>query len=93
MKFGMRPICIYGFLGLSLISLMFLIIQLVGVPVSFWMFMLYACILFLLFGTLFGNLNAIAMEPMGHGRNGFGDHWGIIICTVFDSRFDHWTTL
>ncbi|MCH7330469.1 multidrug effflux MFS transporter [Acinetobacter modestus] len=66
MKFGMRPICIYGFLGLSLISLMFLIIQLVGVPVSFWMFMLYACILFLLFGTLFGNLNAIAMEPMGH---------------------------
>lgn len=66
MKFGMRPICMYGFLGLSLISLMFLIIQLVGVPVSFWMFMLYACILFLLFGTLFGNLNAIAMEPMGH---------------------------
>ncbi|WP_436898038.1 multidrug effflux MFS transporter [Acinetobacter gyllenbergii] len=66
MKFGMRPICIYGFLGLSLISLLFLIIQLTGVSISFWMFMLYACILFLLFGTLFGNLNAIAMEPMGH---------------------------
>ena len=28
--------------------------------------MLYACILFLLFVTLFGNLNAIAMEPLGH---------------------------
>ncbi|SSP22074.1 MFS family drug transporter [Acinetobacter pittii] len=66
MKFGMRPICIYGFLGLCLISLVFLGIQLLGVAVSFWMFMLYACILFLLFGTLFGNLNAIAMEPMGH---------------------------
>ncbi|WP_171429413.1 multidrug effflux MFS transporter [Acinetobacter lactucae] len=66
MKFGMRPICIYGFLGLCLISLAFLGIQLLGVAVSFWMFMLYACILFLLFGTLFGNLNAIAMEPMGH---------------------------
>ncbi|MNZ02372.1 multidrug effflux MFS transporter [Acinetobacter calcoaceticus] len=66
MKFGMRPICIYGFLGLCLISLIFLLIQLAGVVVSFWMFMLYACILFLLFGTLFGNLNAIAMEPMGH---------------------------
>jgi len=66
MKFGMRPICIYGFLGLCLISLIFLLIQLAGVTVSFWMFMLYACILFLLFGTLFGNLNAIAMEPMGH---------------------------
>lgn len=66
MKFGMRPICICGFLGLCLISLVFLGVQLLGVAVSFWMFMLYACILFLLFGTLFGNLNAIAMEPMGH---------------------------
>ncbi|MDC4781187.1 multidrug effflux MFS transporter [Acinetobacter baumannii] len=66
MKFGMRPICIYGFLGLCLILLIFLGIQLIGVTVAFWMFMLYACILFLLFGTLFGNLNAIAMEPMGH---------------------------
>ena len=66
MKFGMRPICIYGFLSLSLISLIFLIMQLTGVTVTFWMFMAYACILFLLFGTLFGNLNAIAMEPMGH---------------------------
>ncbi|HCU0821775.1 TPA: multidrug effflux MFS transporter [Acinetobacter baumannii] len=66
MKFGIRPICIYGFLGLCLISLTFLGIQLIGVTVAFWMFMLYACILFLLFGTLFGNLNAIAMEPMGH---------------------------
>lgn len=66
MKFGMRPICIYGFLGLCLISLIILGIQLIGVTVAFWMFMLYACILFLLFGTLFGNLNAIAMEPMGH---------------------------
>jgi DHA1 family bicyclomycin/chloramphenicol resistance-like MFS transporter len=35
MKFGMRPICIYGFLGLSLISLIFLIIQLVGVQFRF----------------------------------------------------------
>ena len=66
MKFGMRPICMYGFLGLSLISLLFLIIQLTGISISFWMFMLYACVLFLLFGVLFGNLNAIAMEPMGH---------------------------
>ena len=66
MKFGMRTICIYGFWGLSVISLIFLVMQLIGISITFWMFMLYACILFLLFGTLFGNLNAIAMEPMGH---------------------------
>ncbi len=66
MKFGMRPICIYGFLGLTVISFIFLLMQLAGIKITFEMFMLYACILFLLFGTLFGNLNAIAMEPMGH---------------------------
>lgn len=66
MKFGMRLICIYGFLTLTVISLIFLLIQLSGIVVTFWMFMLYACILFFLFGSLFGNLNAIAMEPMGH---------------------------
>ena len=66
MKFGMRPICIYGFLGLTVISFIFLLMQLAGIKITIEMFMLYACILFLLFGTLFGNLNAIAMEPMGH---------------------------
>lgn len=40
MKFGMRPICIYGFLGLCLISVIFLGIQLIGVTVAFWMFAL-----------------------------------------------------
>ena len=30
------------------------------------MFMLYACVLFLLFGVLFDNLNAIAMEQIVH---------------------------
>ncbi len=66
MKFGMRPICIYGFLGLCLISLIFLGIQLIGVTVAFWMLCFMPAFCFLLFGTLFGNLNAIAMEPMGH---------------------------
>lgn len=66
MRFGMRPICIYGMLGLCVISVIFLVIQLLGIPITFWMFMLYASILFLFFGILFGNLNAIAMEPMGH---------------------------
>jgi DHA1 family bicyclomycin/chloramphenicol resistance-like MFS transporter len=30
------------------------------------MFLAYASILFSCFGLMFGNLNAIAMEPMGH---------------------------
>ncbi len=46
-------------------SLLFLALQLFIVP-SLWMFVIYAAILFFSFGLVFGNLNAIAMEPMGH---------------------------
>ncbi|MBR7890287.1 multidrug effflux MFS transporter [Marinomonas sp. A79] len=36
------------------------------VDITLWMFLLYAAILFFCFGLLFGNVNALAMEPMGH---------------------------
>ncbi|KZN13707.1 multidrug effflux MFS transporter [Marinomonas sp. TW1] len=36
------------------------------VDINLWMFMLYASVLFFCFGLLFGNVNALAMEPMGH---------------------------
>ncbi len=66
MRFGMRRICQNGFFGLSVLSFSFVALQVVGLQVQLWMFMLYACLLFFMFGMLFGNLNAIAMEPMGH---------------------------
>lgn len=66
MRLGMRRICRYGFCALSILSFAFLALQLAGLQVQLWMFMLYACVLFFIFGTVFGNLNAIAMEPMGH---------------------------
>jgi DHA1 family bicyclomycin/chloramphenicol resistance-like MFS transporter len=34
--------------------------------VRLWMFLLYAGILFFCFGLMFGNLNSLSMEPMGH---------------------------
>jgi DHA1 family bicyclomycin/chloramphenicol resistance-like MFS transporter len=65
-RLGMRQICMYSMLSICTISLVFLVLQYSGLQVSFWMFMLYACVLFFFFGCMFGNLNAIAMEPMGH---------------------------
>ena len=47
-------------------SLVFIAVQWVVVDVELWMFMFYVGILFFCFGLLFGNLNAMAMEPMGH---------------------------
>lgn len=34
--------------------------------IQLWMFMIYASVLFFAFGLIFGNVNAMAMEPMGH---------------------------
>lgn len=34
--------------------------------IQLWMFMVYASVLFFAFGLIFGNVNAMAMEPMGH---------------------------
>lgn len=36
-----------------------------GLP-PLWLFMTYLLIVFVCFGLLFGNLNALAMEPLGH---------------------------
>ncbi|UUA71668.1 hypothetical protein [Cellvibrio sp. QJXJ] len=46
-------------------SVLFLLLQFFIQP-ALWMFVIYASILFFSFGLVFGNLNAIAMEPMGH---------------------------
>ena len=36
-----------------------------GLP-PFWVFMVYLLVVFLCIGLVFGNLNALAMEPLGH---------------------------
>jgi DHA1 family bicyclomycin/chloramphenicol resistance-like MFS transporter len=64
--FGMRKVTMTAMVVITTISLLFLLVQLGGVPATLWMFMAYAMLLFFSFGVMFGNLNAIAMEPMGH---------------------------
>jgi MFS transporter, DHA1 family, multidrug resistance protein len=64
-KYGMRHICKRAMITIVATSAVFLAVNLV-LPVQLWMFLLYAAILFFSFGMMFGNLNSIAMEPMGH---------------------------
>jgi DHA1 family bicyclomycin/chloramphenicol resistance-like MFS transporter len=64
-KMGMRYLCIRAFVFIIAVSALFLVVNVV-VQVSLWMFLLYAGAVFFSFGMLFGNLNALAMEPMGH---------------------------
>lgn len=65
-RFGMRTVTMTSITVITLASLIFFLVQLGGLTATLWMFMAYAAILFFAFGVMFGNLNAIAMEPMGH---------------------------
>lgn len=64
-KYGMRPICTRAMGTIVLASAAFYALHFI-VPITLWMFVAYAAVLFFAFGLMFGNLNAIAMEPMGH---------------------------
>ena len=63
-RLGMRHICLRGIIVTIVASGIFLAVNLT-MPVHLWMFLIYAAILFFICGLMFGNLNALAMEPMG----------------------------
>lgn len=64
-KWGMEYLCRQATLGIIFSSAIFLALQLITTP-NLWLFLAYAAVLFFCFGLVFGNVNAMAMEPMGH---------------------------
>ena len=64
-KWGMDYLCSRAVRGLIVSSAIFLAVQML-MPVNLWMFLIYAAVVFFCFGLVFGNINAMAMEPMGH---------------------------
>lgn len=65
-KLGMYFISVRAFSVIVLASAIFLGVQMIVPEIKLWMFLSYAVVLFFSFGLVFGNLNATAMEPMGH---------------------------
>lgn len=63
--FGMRRLCQSAALAIAVSSGIFLLYAFAAVP-TLWAFLAYVAILYFAMGLMFGNLNAIAMEPMGH---------------------------
>jgi len=64
-KLGMHYLAKLAIWGIILSSALFLVVHL-NLNITLWMFMSYAAVLFFCFGLVFGNVNAMAMEPMGH---------------------------
>ncbi|PIR32091.1 MAG: Bcr/CflA family drug resistance efflux transporter [Alphaproteobacteria bacterium CG11_big_fil_rev_8_21_14_0_20_44_7] len=63
-KFGMRYLSVRAIAIMTILSALFLLAH-YFVDIQFWMFFLYGMALLFCFGILFGNLNALALEPMG----------------------------
>jgi DHA1 family bicyclomycin/chloramphenicol resistance-like MFS transporter len=67
MRLGMQRLAGGGLIGLSGSAILFLPIALqAGGHPPLWAFMAYLAVTFFSFGVLFGNFNALAMEPLGH---------------------------
>ena len=67
MRFGMRSLVRWSLLGIFGLSgaLLGLILFVAGQP-PLWLLMAYLMLVFFCIGILFGNMNSLAMEPLGH---------------------------
>lgn len=68
MVLGMRKLIFIAFLCLATLSILFgLFLTYIQVgPPALWLFMTYMILAFFAVGFLFGNLNSLAMTPLGH---------------------------
>jgi DHA1 family bicyclomycin/chloramphenicol resistance-like MFS transporter len=64
-RLGMAYICLRAEAAIVAASAIFLALHFM-VDIELWMFLVYAVVMFFSFGLMFGNLNALSMEPMGH---------------------------
>jgi MFS transporter, DHA1 family, multidrug resistance protein len=67
MRYGMRNLSKWALRSACILSLAFLLVAwLLGGHPPLWAFVAFMMMLFFFNGLLFGNYNALAMEPMGH---------------------------
>ena len=74
----MRYISLRALIVLTAVSGAFLTLALTtdGTP-QFWIFMVWLVVVFFCLGGVFGNFNAIAMEPIGHMAGPWGSRGGL----------------
>lgn len=69
LRIGMRRLALIGFAAqavLAALTLGYWAIMAPGGPVALWLFVCWSTTLFFVNGLSFGNLNALAMQPLGH---------------------------
>ena len=96
-RLGMRVIVSFGLAVQTCISLFILVLSLTLAPeqMSFALFVIWQCSVFLMISTSMGNLNAMAMEPLGHIAglaasltSAISTVCGVILATPIGQMFD-----
>lgn len=64
-RLGMRRMAAIGYLIVTVLSAVVLIAA-ATLGIGFWLYLLWTTSLFFMAGLVIGNLNALAMEPLGH---------------------------
>lgn len=66
-RHGMRKLAVRSLQGICLLSAGFMVVLIqTGGLAPLWMFLLWGAAAFFCLGAVFGNVNALAMEPFGH---------------------------
>ncbi|MCJ7716953.1 MAG: multidrug effflux MFS transporter [Anaerolineales bacterium] len=65
-RFGARTIAFYAAIAYTLISILYVLVFISGNNPSIWVLIGFFALQFFAVGLLFGNLRALAMEPLGH---------------------------
>ncbi len=65
-RFGMLRLITWALLGYVLIPLIYVLIYHNGVNPPYWVVLIFFAMEFFAVGFIFGNLRALAMEPVGH---------------------------
>jgi DHA1 family bicyclomycin/chloramphenicol resistance-like MFS transporter len=66
-RYGMQRLCVLGVGSIGSLSLAFFVLAwAAGGNPPLWSLMPYLVVAFFCFGLVFGNFNALAMEPLGH---------------------------
>ena len=67
LRIGMHKLTLISLVTVSIVSVLFLLyLTVFTAKPEFWLLMVFLLACFFPFGILFGNLNALAMEPLGH---------------------------
>lgn len=69
MRFGMRKLAYYAFVVQTICAAIFAAVLVILQPpatIGVWLFFAWAAQLFFMNGMTFGNLNALALQPLGH---------------------------